>query len=183
MILAATALTLVWGCLQEGPLFYYNSLSNFAIYYSVLLTFALSWAVWIERWISGKPHRRLVLTGKIILFAMVAFAFVQNARRFRGVPPDQAEQARFANSIEEALQLDPVQPKFLNFDWQAGGQTTRVALYLERHGYRWMVRENWPMLFGREKCSEIRVESTGRPRLENSVAGADDATFCGRAPL
>jgi len=183
IILAATALSLFWGCIQEGPLFYYNSLFNFAIYYGVLLTFAATCAIWIERHIS-KKRAGFVLAGKIVLVAIVGLAFGQNARRFRGVVPDQAEQERFANAIEHALQLDPVQPKFLNFDWQAGGQTTRLALYLERRGYRWMVRENWPMLFGDE---HIVTEGTSRENIPttdssfwrvvihfNSASGASD---------
>ena len=63
--------------------------------------------------------------------------------------------------------MDPVQPKFLNFDWQAGGQTTRLALYLERRGYRWMVRENWPMLFGDE-----HIVTEGKTGPENIPTAA-----------
>lgn len=167
VLVSATTLSLLWGCFQEGPFFYYNSLSNFAIYYGLLIAFALTCALWVERWILGKTGR-LVIVGKIILVSIVALAFVQKARRFRGLSPDQAEQERFASSIERALQLDPVQPKFLNFDWQAGGQTTRLALYLERRGYRWMVRENWPMLFGDEHI--VTERKTGPENIPTAAS-------------
>jgi hypothetical protein len=149
VLFAGIALSIVWGCIQEGPMFYYNSFFNFAIYYAALLIFALTCALWIQERVPRWPAR-LAFAARVALFIAVAAAFGQEARRFRGVRPDQAEQARFAASIEEALALDPVQPKFFNFDWQAGGQTTRVALYLERHGIRWWVREDWPLYFGAE---------------------------------
>src|SRR5205807_10026165 len=48
ILFAAIALTIAWGCIQEGPMFYYTSLFNFAIYYGVLLLFALLSAQWLE---------------------------------------------------------------------------------------------------------------------------------------
>ncbi|HEX8078130.1 MAG TPA: hypothetical protein VF511_09970, partial [Chthoniobacterales bacterium] len=159
-LLGATALTLAWGCLQEGPMFYYTSLFNFAIYYGGLLLFALVVARWIEQRARTWP-RHLALTGRIALFIIVVAACIHERRRFRTMTPDQRQQAQFADAIEQALKLDPVEPKFFNFDWQAGGQTTRVALYLERHGHRWLVREDWPLLFGEERI--VREGKAGQP--------------------
>ena len=160
ILFAAIALTIVWGCIQEGPMFYYTSLFNFAIYYGVLLLFALLSAQWLEERVPKCP-RRLVLAGRIALCAGVIAAFVHEARRFRSMTPDQAEQAQFAAAIEQALKLDPVEPKFLNFDWQAGGQTARLALYLERRGCNWLVREDWALYFGEERI--VREGKPGQP--------------------
>jgi len=160
ILFAALALTLVWGCIQEGPMFYYTSLFNFAIYYGVLLLFAVVCVQWLEMRIRNWP-RRLVLAVRIALFAGVVAAFLHEARRFRSMTPDQAEQAQFASAIEQALKLDPVEPKFLNFDWQAGGQTARLALYLERRGCNWLVREDWPLYFGEERI--VREGKPGQP--------------------
>jgi hypothetical protein len=84
----------------------------------------------------------------IILAA--AGAFGSERRRLRAHPNADLQRA-FAASVERALHLDPAQPKFVNFDWQASGQATRVALYLERKGIGWWVREDWPLLYGAER--------------------------------
>jgi hypothetical protein len=145
----AFGLTIVWGSIQEGPMFYYNALFNFAIYYAWLLVVALNVAVWLENRASSWP-RRLQITTMITLTLLAASAFIKERRHFRAAP-DANENRNFAAAVERALALDPVQPKFLNFDWQGGGQTTRLALYLERKGVRWWVREHWPLLFGEER--------------------------------
>jgi hypothetical protein len=160
LILAvALGLSLVWGSIQEGPMFYYNALFNFGIYYAWLLVVALSAAVWIESRLSGWPARTRII-GLIALIFLAAGAFIRERRHFRATP-DPNENRFFAAAVERALVLDPGQPKFLNFDWQGGGQTTRVALYLERKGVRWWVREDWPLLFGEERI--IRDGKPGQP--------------------
>jgi hypothetical protein len=160
LILAvAVGLSLVWGSIQEGPMFYYNALFNFAIYYAWLLVVALSAAVWIQRRLSGWPARIRII-GLIVLTLLAAGAFIRERRHFRAAP-NANENRFFAAAIERALALDPVQPKFLNFDWQGGGQTTRLALYLERKGVRWWVREDWPLLFGEEHI--LREGKPGPP--------------------
>ena len=164
---AATALSLVWGCIQEGPMFDYNALFNFAIYYGGLLLLALTAAIWIEdRFSRCAPAGNSVAPSwlaRLRLFALVAIAlaaaaaFTHERRRFRAtINPD--EQRHFAATLDRALKLDPVQPKYFNFDWQAGSETTRVALYLERRGIRWWVREDWPLLFGAD-----HIIKEGRP--------------------
>jgi hypothetical protein len=160
LILAvAFGLSLVWGSIQEGPMFYYNALFNFAIYYAWLLVVALSTAVWIESRALSRPATTRIM-GLIALFLLAASAFNRERRHFRAAP-NANENRFFAAAVERALALDPAQPKFLNFDWQGGGQTTRVALYLERRGVRWWVREDWPLLFGEERI--IREGKPGQP--------------------
>jgi hypothetical protein len=165
LILAvALGLSLVWGSIQEGPMFYYNALFNFAIYYAWLLLVALSTAVWIETNLTGGRTR---LIGLIVLMLFAAGAFIRERHHFRATP-NADENRFFAEAVERALVLDPVQPKFLNFDWQGSGQTTRLALYLERKGIRWWVREDWPLLFGEDRI--IREGKPGQPvpTLESS---------------
>ena len=158
----ATALSIVWGCLMDGPMFYYVTLSNFALYYVLLLIFAIVTALWIEH--QGLPHlltprsfssgnwRRRVATLGPILFVLVAVAaFAHEAPRFRSHARPQDQQRLFAASIERALEIDPAQPKFLNFEWQGWNEAVGVALYLERRGRSWMVREEWGIMFGWDK--------------------------------
>jgi hypothetical protein len=178
MLLAATALSLVWGCIQEGPMFDYNAFFNFAIYYGWLLLLALTAAVWIE----DRFSRRSPPTGdsaapswpaRVRLLAVVAIAlaataaFTHERRRFRA-RSDAEEQRHFAATIDRALSLDPVQPKYFNFDWQAGGETTGVALYLERRGIRWWVREDWPLFFGADHIINERRPDQPLPTASSS---------------
>ena len=165
----ALALSLVWGSIQEGPMFYYNALFNFAIYYAWLVVVALSAAVWIQSRASSWPAPARVM-GLVALTLLAASAFIKERRHFRAAP-DANENRLFAEAVERALVLDPVQPKYLNFDWQGGGQTTRLALYLERKGVRWWVREAWPLLFGEER---IIREGESKP---GQVIPTPDSSF------
>jgi hypothetical protein len=178
MLIVATGLSLVWGKIQEGPMFDYNAFFNFAIYYVWLLLVAVSAAVWIEdllsRWharVSNSAARpwptRIRIVGLAGLTLTAALAFQQERRYFRATT-DEAEQLHFAATVDHALLLDPVQPKFFNFDWQAGGQTTRVALYLERHGIGWWVREDWPLLFGEDHIVRPEKMNPVLPTLSSS---------------
>ena len=162
ILVVAAVLSLFWGMLQEGPMFDFNALFNFAIFYGWLLVVALSVAVWIEDQLvrAGKAAARIRLAGLIAVSLAVIIAFGHERRRFRASPDEKAERA-FADAIERALILDRIEPKFLNFDWQAGGEATRVALYLERHGIQWWVREDWPLFFGEERI--LRQGKAGQP--------------------
>lgn len=140
-------------------MFYYNALFNFAIYYAWLLVVALSAAIWMQRRLS-RFSARTRLFGLIVLILLGAGSFIRERRHFRA-SPNANENRFFAEAVERALALDPVQPKFLNFDWQGGGQTTRLALYLERKRVSWWVREDWPLLFGEERI--IREGKPGQP--------------------
>lgn len=143
---AGAGLSIVWGCIQEGPMFDYNGLINFAIYYAWLLVVALSLAVWIQQ----RCPARIRTASLTALTLIVVVAFARERRRFRGIG-DGDEQRQFAAAIERALILDPVQPKFLNFDARANSQAERIAVYLERRAIQWWVREDWPLIFGAER--------------------------------
>ena len=145
-LILATGLSVVWGCVQEGPMFDYNALYIFAIYYAWLLVVALSLALWI----GSRCPARFQVAGVIALMLAAATAFAHERRRFRGAASNDA-QRQFAASVEQALILDPSQPKFLNFDSEANGEAERVALFLERRRIAWWVREDWPLVFGEER--------------------------------
>lgn len=173
---AATVLSMVWACIIEGPMFYYVSLFNFAIYYGFLLILAIVAACWVEQLLSpsgsyvGSWRRRVEFLGPVLL-ALIAFAsFAHQARRFRSNPPDQGQQRLFAASIERALKIDPAQPKFLNFEPEpvAWTEAVGVALYLERRGISWMVREDWPIVFGRDRVITDRQPGPSVPTPSSS---------------
>jgi hypothetical protein len=171
MLSAAAGLSLVWGCIQEGPMFDYNALFNFAIYFGWLLVLALTAAGWIEnrfllqraRAVSVAAQRwaaRMPTAGIIALTLAVGWALRHERHHFRDAPHKDHPHL-FAASVERALQLDPAQPKFLNFDWQVNDQAERLAVYLERRGIPWWVREDWPLQFGADRI--IKPGRTGQP--------------------
>jgi hypothetical protein len=145
-------------------MFDYNALFVFAIYYGWLLVVALSLVLWIER---RCPTRFQLVASVIALTIAVAASFAHERRRFRGATNNGA-QRQFAASVEQALMFDPLQPKFLNFDSEANGQAERVALFLERRGVRWWVREDWPLVFGEERIIRPGKTNQPAPTLESS---------------
>ncbi|MFZ1219546.1 MAG: hypothetical protein WAO00_09650 [Chthoniobacterales bacterium] len=179
LILAvATGLSLVWGSMQEGPLYDYNSLFNFAIYYGWLLIVALTMAASIENRFSFWRSRvsnpeaqqwraRMRIVGIIVIALAAVIALRHERGRFRAAS-NYNQQRLFAESVERALKLDPAQPKFLNFDWQANDQATRLAVYLERRGIRWWVREDWPLQFGRDRVITPGRSDQPVPALSSS---------------
>ena len=144
-------------------MFDYNALINFAIYYAWLLVVALSVAVWLQQ--RCPPPIRIASLAALALIVLVAFA--RERRRFRGMW-DGDEQRQFAAAIERALLLDPVQPKFLNFDARANSQAERIALYLERRAIQWWVREDWPLIFGAERTLHPGRTDQPVPTLSSS---------------
>jgi hypothetical protein len=162
VVLASTSfLSLVWGCILPGTMYYYVSLSNFAIYYGFLLIFSIVAALWLDQVFPRTPlsfhlshwRNKLATVGRILLVLGVPTAFLSEARRFRSVPPDQGQQRLFAKSMDQALRTDLTQPIFLRFELPEWAEATGVALYLERNGRRWMVGENWPWLFGKDRIA------------------------------
>lgn len=147
----AIGLTIIWGCLQEGPMYYYNALFNFAIYYSLLLVFAVTAAQWVTHWAlvspagsnSDSPDWFKKLRGIGLLFIALAVVIVlgEEAPRFRYLGADPTGQKLFANAMERAVQLDSAEPKLLSFEGQAWAEAVGAALYLQRAGADWYVAE------------------------------------------
>lgn len=75
-LLLALALTFVWGCVQDGPLFYYNAFFNFALYYGFELVCAAAVACSLETFFARALLRDLA-PGLLAICA--AGAFVANA--------------------------------------------------------------------------------------------------------
>jgi hypothetical protein len=176
---AAILLTIVWGHIQEGPMYYYISLFNFAIYYGFLLILAITAALWIEHRAlaeglassmpySGNWRKWTKIVGPIMIALAAVAAFAQEARRFRSPSPNQDLQRLFATTIERALKMDSIQPKLLSFEGQTWAEAVGVALYLQRAGCSWYVADyapSIPLIFGRDRA--IPDKETGA-RLPNA---------------
>jgi hypothetical protein len=163
---AAILLTIAWGYILEGPMYYYISAFNFAIYYGFSLIFAITAAVWIEHRTSaeglasstsdsGNWRKWMKIMGPIVIALAVVAAFAHGARRFRSALPNQDQQRLFASTIERALKMDSIQPKLLSFEWPTWAEAVGVALYLQRAGCPWYVADHGPLIpfmFGRDRA-------------------------------
>lgn len=170
----AIVLTIVWGHIQEGPMYYYNALFNFAVYYGLLLIFAVTAAQSIAReklarLAAPKSESRnwpskLVRLGPSFIALAAVTVFACEARHFRYRPQDAQQQQVFATTMERALKSDLIQPKLLSFEGEAWAETVSVALYLQRAGVDWYVADyapSIPLLFGRDRAIPDK-ETAGR---------------------
>lgn len=170
----AIALTIVWGCLQDGPMFYFNALFNFAIYFGFLIIFAIVVVLWIEDRLStdhlpSSPSRtatwrnRMRTYGPAVIVLVAIAVLAQEARRFRSAPTDQNQQRMFGTSLEQALKSDPTQSKVLMFEAPAWAEALGVALYLHRNRHPWTVvsySSLIPILFGRTRViTDVQAEA------------------------
>jgi len=174
VLATAIVLTIVWGCLQDGAMYYFNALFNFGIYFGFLIIFAVVVTLWIDRRIStdhlvsssspAKTWRNRMETYGPAVIALVAIAvLVQEARRFRSAPTDQNQQRMFAASLERALRIDPTQSKVLMFEATAWAEALGVALYLHRTRHPWVVVSYSPLIpiyFGRTRTiTDVKTEA------------------------
>jgi hypothetical protein len=165
VLCSAIALTLVWGHIQEGRMYYYNALFNFAMYYGLLLIFAITIA---RSFAHGKLaafatsrsalrnwSSKLMRVGPFLITLAAVTVFAGEARHFRFRPQDSEQQLVFATAMERALASDSIQPKLLSFEGQAWAETVGVALYLRRAGVDWYVADyapSIPLIFGRDRA-------------------------------
>lgn len=176
----AVLLTIIWGHIQDGPMYYYNALFNFAIYYGLLLIFAATAALWVARRVFAWPseitsdssnwRKRVKTIGPLLLLLAAFAAFRHEARRFRYVGEDAGEQHLFAATMARALEIDTIQPKLLSFEGQAWAEAVGVALYLQRAGSQWYVTDyapSIPLIFGRDRAIP---EKETAARLPNTSA-------------
>ena len=172
----AILLTIVWGHIQEGPMYYYNALFNFAIYYGLLLIFATTAALWVARRVFAWPseitsdssnwRKRVRTIGPLLLLLAAFAAFRHEARRFRYVGEDAGQQHLFAATMARAMEIDSTQPKLLSFEGQAWAEAVGVALYLQRAGSQWYVADyapSIPLIFGRDLAIPEKETSARLP--------------------
>ena len=142
ILVTATALTLVWGMVQDGELFYHNAFFNYAIYYFAALLCAALFALWLDRWRSRYGQAALWL---------VALALVWwQAPTLRGFDPGRAEAMSLRENLVRVLSTDaaPGTPKILLFEQVAWPVALGVVLHLERLDVPAFVENRWAVMFG-----------------------------------
>lgn len=149
---AAVGMTLVWGCIMNGAMVYYNAFIDFAIFYAALLVMAavaadgfaaVSAPGWNLRWVQGS------------LYAVLALLAVLNADRFRpGHYADNAGLGLIGQNVAAALRDEPAQPSARFLDLPAADWTLaiNVALQLERQGRPYLAAREWAITFGEDHC-------------------------------
>jgi hypothetical protein len=193
----AIVLTIVWGHLQEGPMYYFNAYFNFAIYYSLLLVFAVTLAQLLAAGTVTRPatsaprsenwRSKFEKLGPRLVALAAVGAFVQGADQFRYRPKDAAAQRLFAATMKRALESDSIQPKLLSFESQAWAETVGVALYLQRAGSEWYVAEyapSIPNIFGRDRAIPNKETAVRLPHasLWRIVSTKSSANIVAREP-
>jgi hypothetical protein len=187
----AIVLTIVWGHIQEGPMYYYNAFFNFALYYGLLLIFAVTVAQSITRGrlarvaASNSRSRNwpgtLMRVGPFLIALAAVAAFAHEARRFRYRPRDSEQQHMFAMTMERALASDSIQQKLLSFEGQAWAETVGLALYLQRAGVEWYVVDYAPpipFIFGRDRAipdkeTPVRLPHASGWRIVSTAGSAN----------
>lgn len=162
----AIALTLVWGCLQTGEMYYFNAFFNFAIYYLIALTSVAVAALWTAARLAHCDARTSdwgIRWTSVVLAGAALFTFVWQSDGWRPRPVDVGAQQTFIRGVKEALAEDPAPEveKIVVFDAEGGLYILGVALQLERHRRSFRVDSEFPVarvIFDRERVLSRDLE-------------------------
>ncbi len=154
-------LTLKWGMMQDGEMFYYSGWINFAIYYFglmiVLAEFSSVLAVRLDRWKQrdASAARPWIWIERIVPVVAVALVCYLEATRFRVIDPTpQVTRALHESNlrvVQEANARNPNGIKILDMPFLSWPMVTGLALEMERQGQRYMVVSVFTACFPQSK--------------------------------
>lgn len=188
MITLAAGLTLYWGCIQDGDLWYFNAWFDYGLYFALALLAAGAAADLAETLLT-KGIRRVVAVGLLLATAGLFAGWVD---RFRRHDMEGPHFRAMATSVVEALQTDGGEGsktrRFLSFTHDGWGAAAAAALEAERRGYRIWVTPNWAIMFGERNASaDPLVAADGgsgnAPVVWRFLRMKDDPDNAGRRPL
>ena len=150
--LAAVGSTLVWGCVMNGLMLYYNAFINYGIFYVGMLAVAavavdylasLASPAWTGRGLNAGLSVGVLALGYLNADQLRVVAYANN-------PVDGALLA----SVDAALRAEPAEPRARYLDFAAYDWTTAVTVGLEvqRQGHPFLVSKEWSLIFGPEHC-------------------------------
>ena len=147
---AASALTLVWGKLQNGGMANFNSYFNYAILFLPLVLFAALLSLALP-----SPSRPSVL-GASSVAALLLFLSASFNLSWRP-PPLDTHSEQLHQTILTAAERDHHQPR-TKFLWapDVWPEAARVALALQRAGYRFAVPLGWGLIFGKQHETDLQ---------------------------
>ena len=193
----ATALTLVWGMLQNGPMYAFNGFFNFAILFVPLVLLAIGVAA------LPPPSAQRVVTGALFILAVPMLVFASRNMSFGpAVPMHLTSGPELQQQIQRAAAEDPnlSRTKLLWFKHGDWPDAARVAIALERDGYRPRVPADWAFMFEQKRATDlvrgirnhkiavwqVRSAASGSTWLLNAPAEVDpngtDIWFSGPTP-
>ena len=190
----SVGLTLVWGHIQEGEMFYYNAWFNHSIYFTLALLAAVALSDTLESLSSRSPRwggRAAVAFGVLCFMAgwLECWRHPEQLRDVECTGPAEVAQARTVNA---ALRDRPGTPrtKLLLFPnpaaWPAA---TGIAVLLERAGDALRVLADWKIMFGDDLALSLpQLEELGLPERERLdiwrlLPAADHPELAARYPL
>ncbi len=151
MLMLTTGLTVVWGHLQDGDMFYYNSWFTYAIYYALAVLAAGGVAEIVEIRAARARHPG-VWTGLAAVLCLLATAGVlgRHLGHFRTVEYDQEIYRAASRTVDAALAAHPGAPpaKLLVFPHDGWGAASAIAAKLTRAGRECVVLPEWYFMFG-----------------------------------
>ena len=156
-LILSIVLTLYWGIIQDGGMFYYSGWINFAINYfglMILLTeFSSVLAASITRWKNSAPSASAAWrwTERLVPAGFVALACFMEAGRFRVMDPtpeiNRTMHESYARIVQDAKARNPRGIKMLKFPILSWPALTGLALEMQRQGQAFMVASVYPVAF------------------------------------
>ena len=146
-------LTLYWGTIQDGQMFYYNSWFNFSLYYFgflIALAVACEWLLTISRFTNAPAPSRSERIASVAAVLVLAGLF---SGKLRIQDPDPASTLAMHASVARALAATaPVDGKpaiqSLRFTDDLWIIMAGVGLQIERAGQPFCVPDGWALFFG-----------------------------------
>ena len=152
--LAGLGLTLVWGHLQPGEMFYADAWFNYSVWYVLALLAAGSLADAFDT-LNSRSERPLLWKSFVVALCAVGtfFALSRNADRFRADEADNEPHRAQQQTVTNLLATEPAgtpHAKLLVFPHDARESATGVAALLARRGDAVYVLPEWANLFGED---------------------------------
>lgn len=150
--LLSVGLTLLWGHLQQGKMFYFNAWFNYSIWYVLALLAAGSIADALDT-LTSRSERPLLWKGLVVALCAVGtfLTISQHADRFRADDADDEPHRAQQQTVARQLATEPAgtpHAKLLLFPHDAWESVTGVAALLARRGDPVYVLPDWANLFG-----------------------------------
>ena len=139
----AVILTIVWGTLQNGQMFNFNSFFNFGILFVALIIAAVS----LCRRFVLRTAQPIAMAG---VYSAAALAFFFTARGFRFVDalPESGYPTSEIPGVTQFAPLSSPRQKLLLFQHDDWPWAVGLALALKRSGFDYAVSPDWRFMFG-----------------------------------
>lgn len=148
----SVGLTLFWGTIQDGELFYFNAWFNYSIWYVLALLAAGSMADAVDV-LTHRSDRRLPWRFAVVgaCAVLAGFTLTRHPERFRANDGDGDDARQQQRSVADRLATEPAgtpRAKLLVFPHDGWESATGLAVLLARNGRPSAVLPDWEFMFG-----------------------------------